>query len=67
MGQVSRVNVPYSSDVIIPVVNKNGDSNSCRRYKVCHCSHTGMLGHCTEIPCIRSAHCALDNGVINCE
>ncbi|XP_060563740.1 reversion-inducing cysteine-rich protein with Kazal motifs-like [Ruditapes philippinarum] len=63
MGQVSRVMVPYSSDVIIPV-NKNGDSNSCRRYKVCHCSHNGMLGHCTEIPCIKNGHCTLDNGVI---
>ncbi|XP_045167377.2 reversion-inducing cysteine-rich protein with Kazal motifs-like [Mercenaria mercenaria] len=66
MGQVSRVMVPYNKDVVLPVdKNAEENSNSCRRYKVCHCSHTGHLGNCHDIPCVRNNHCVLDTGVID--
>lgn len=68
MGQVSSVMVQYNTNVIIPVYKSaEATSNSCIKYKVCHCSHTGHLGHCEDIPCISNDHCVLDNGVIACK
>lgn len=68
MGEVSKVLVQYSTDVIIPVF-KSGDvtSDTCLNYKVCHCSHTGKLGHCQNIRCLRVDHCVISTGVIDCK
>ncbi|KAL4222440.1 hypothetical protein ACF0H5_018479 [Mactra antiquata] len=66
MGDISKVLVPYSTDVVIPVY-KSGEvtSDTCLNYKVCHCSHNGNLGHCRNIKCLRVDHCVISTGVID--
>lgn len=65
LGQVSKVLVPTNTEAVIPVYKgKEPTSAACLDYKVCHCSHTGNLGHCRDVKCIPNKDCRISTGLI---
>lgn len=62
MGQVSKIHVPYGTDVVIPMYKHGEISDDCTPYEVCHCSHTGKFSKaCEPTECRQLENCRMDD------
>jgi len=64
MGQVSKVHVPYGTDVLLPIYKRGKISDDCTPYEVCQCTHSGNFGKtCERINCQRKDNCRMDDSL----